>query len=150
MSFGFSLSDIAIAISTVKGVYETYKNSPKDYKEFSTDARRLRDVLEKAQELCGNTCWRPQDKTGFENYIQDLTALSKELLTIVRDYESLASGSGRTRDRIRWSPQKVEDLRQRITRINSSFNIFVSLVGYALLNSSRPRVLDEALNDCDK
>ena len=150
MSFGFSVGDIAAAIVTVKDVYEAYKNSPKDYKDFSTVARQLCDVLEKARELCDNTHWSSADKARMNSYIQDLTDISKDLRTIVKKYESLASGSGRTRDRIRWPPQEVIILRQRITSINSLFNTFVSLVGYALLNSSRLRVLDKALNDYDE
>lgn len=150
MSFGFSVSDIAIAIATVKGVYEAYKDSPKDYKDFSTDVRQLCDNLEKARELCDKTHWSPEDKAGMTNYIQDLKNLSEELRTIAKEYESLASGRGRTRDRIRWPPQEAIYLRKRIMSINSSFNIFVGLIGYALLNSSRLRAFDEALNDYDQ
>ncbi|MCJ1424591.1 hypothetical protein MMC29_002479 [Sticta canariensis] len=137
MSFGFSVGDIATAIVTVKDVYEAYKNSPKDYKDFSTVARQLCDVLEKARELCDNTHWSPGDKEKMNNYIQDLTDLSKDLRAIAKKYESLASGSGRTRDRIRWPPQEVINLRQSITNMNSLFSTFVSLVRLSPEGSNR-------------
>lgn len=128
MSLGFSVSDIASAVSIIKHVYDTYSQSPKDYEVFSGEVRQVRSNFIKAQELSENTQWSSGDRTRLSSYASDLAVLTEDLSTFVERYKSLANGHGRTRDRMRWSPQEVEKFRHRITTLNSSLTIFLNLV----------------------
>lgn len=128
MSFGFSVGDITTAISIVKHTYERYNRSPNDYKAFSTEVRQVGDNFKKARELRDNNQWSTGDKTTLDRYIIDLATLLEDLSAFAKKYESLANGSGRTRDRIRWPEQEVEQLRKRIVTCNSSLSIFLNFV----------------------
>lgn len=137
MSLGFSVGDITTALSIVQHTYERYNRSPNDYKVFCGEVRQVRDNFKKAQELRKNNQWSTGDKTMLNSHISDLAALSKDLSAFAKKYGSLANGSGRTLDRIRWPEQEVEQLRLRIVTCNSSLSTFLNFVILSRESSDR-------------
>lgn len=151
MSLGFSVSDIGVAISLLKRLYNTYSKSPNDYKAFCNEVDQLHHTFEMVQDPYKYTHWSTGNRTILATYTSNLEDLLKDLSTFVKKYESLANGGGRTRDRVRWSPQDVDEFRRRILGINTALTTFILLVQkYVLLNALRFQGSDKALSDCDK
>lgn len=128
MSFGFSLSDLAIAISILDDVYDRYKKSHRDYREFSREVDQVRENLEWAQEICQDTHWSTVQQKRIEGVTSDLAALVEDLSTFLKTYESLENGSGRTRDRLRYPLRKVEKFREHIMRSNVALSVSLNLI----------------------
>lgn len=126
--FGFSVSDIAFAISYCKNLYEVYSKSPHDYKEFCQQVLRVQQILKMTQGLYRNPQLSTEHRSWLNGFDSELVKLTQDLSIFVKKYEGLANGHGRTRDRIRWPQQEVDHFRKRIERSNLELNTFIGLV----------------------
>lgn len=125
--FGFSVSDLALAISFCKDLYEVYSKSPHDYKEFCQEVLQVQRLLKMTKGLYRDPRLNTGSRDWLNGFRSDSVKLTRDLSAFVKKYESLANGNGRTRDRIRWSPQEVDRFRKRIEQLNTSLTIFVGL-----------------------
>jgi hypothetical protein len=93
MSFGYAFGDIIAIFRLAWNVYKSYKDTPKDFQDISSEASNLHVFLKKPDELISGECLKPE---------MQLRLL--ELDAVVNNFRSLEFKfkSKRTFNRLQW------------------------------------------------
>lgn len=127
MSFGFSIGDFcAISILAWK-CYKSCRESSEDFQALSTEVATLHAVLKEAEE---NIIQRKVEGHREPELLQvgkNCYEVLSDLDAFLKRYESLATKTQKTWDRLRWCQEDAEKLRSRmvssvvlLTAINTS------------------------------
>ncbi len=127
-SFGFSPSDIGNVVALAWSVYNAYTRSLGDFGVLSGEVLSLHAILLQAEEAFRKIPLSAQENERLKVLTDGSDALLKKLNAFLKEYESLATSSRRTWDRLRWRSADVDELRTRITVQVTYLNTFHTLV----------------------
>ncbi|KAI9878883.1 MAG: hypothetical protein M1830_010239 [Pleopsidium flavum] len=127
-SFGFSPSDIGNAVAFAWLVYKAYRRSIGEFETISGELLSLHAILLQAEETFKKTPLSTQQGKRLEVLTNGSQKLLQDLEAFLKEYESLATTSKRTWDRVRWRSEEVHELRTRITNQVGYLTAFYTLI----------------------
>ena len=129
MSFGFSVSDVAVCVQLAQKVWRGCREAPRDFRAVCIEVASLHLVLNEARETAHDlSASKGED---LKQLINGCKSVLQELEELLQRYKSLGTQSKRTWDRLRWSKRPIKDIRQRLISSTASLTSFnTSLTKY--------------------
>jgi len=115
MSFGISISDLALILNGLVRVYETIKGAPRNFAELLAEYKLFSASVQHALALVdsGVAVSAEQQRSARLIFKRCSTTL-KGLKTFLFTARSLEKGSPRLRDMLRVTPEQVSEWKSRI------------------------------------
>ena len=125
MSFGFSVSDLFTVPQFAWQVYKACRDSSSEYSELSCGLLSLHAVVTTSQELLESVIVNAKQSANLIAIGNGCYTTLKYIEKQLSRYDSLGSQHKRLWHRIRWSVEKVADVRMRMishTAMLAAFN----------------------------
>ena len=143
MSFGFSISDIALLAQLTTRTYDGWKKACGDYASITCDLVVLQTLLRRmeTEAKAPNSLFtrNADDVRGWKSLSKGCRNVVMELEAILDKYRSLSTNRRRNWDRIRLGNKNLDSLGQELVKRTASLAAFASIVGV----SSQARVENE-------
>ena len=130
MSFGASVSDVALCVKLTHKVWRRCRDAPGQFGEVSAELASLHLVLRQVEEAVTDIDLDDGKRTDLQALVGRCNGILKELEELLEKYGSLGTQSKRTWDRLRWGQERVQDIRQRVAACQQLLTSFhVALIG---------------------
>ena len=114
MSFGCSIGDIILLTQLTWKVYKSCKGVPESFKNISQEVLSLHALLKETEEILSAQALSETRQARLKIIGDGCYNALDELQNLVDKYESLATQSKRTYDRLRWGHEDIMELRSRL------------------------------------
>jgi len=124
MSIGSSPSDFIACIHLAQKVWRRCRDAPEGFRAVSTEVASLQLVLGEVQESVSGYELSDRRKNDLRQLIVGCNVVLMELQSLLCKHKNLGSQSKRSWNRLSWSKDPVESVRQRIIAKNGLLNAF--------------------------
>ncbi|KAJ5347715.1 uncharacterized protein N7506_000968 [Penicillium brevicompactum] len=126
MSFGFSIGDFITVIEKTNQLRKDFIGAPPQFKAISDELRNLEIVIRDLEVDQHNTHLNAKQKQELQDIASSCRTLFNEIDTLLSRYCEIdaARPIKRTWKRLRWEPEDVHDLRNRLSSNISILNAF--------------------------
>lgn len=114
MSFGFSVGDFATLGNLAWKIFKTCKDAPESFKNISEEVSSLHLVLKELEEIYSDETLSAGQQSRLEKVADGCRTVLEDLQRILDRYNSLATNSKRTWDRVGWGANDIAELRSRL------------------------------------
>ena len=114
MSFGFSVGDFAALGQLAWNIYKACKDAPDSYNNLAQEVSSLHLVLKEVEEAFSDSTLSAPQQSRLETVGDGCRAVLEDLQCSLDKYNSLATKSKRTWDRLGWGSKDIADLRLRL------------------------------------
>ncbi|CCT73748.1 related to ankyrin [Fusarium fujikuroi IMI 58289] len=118
MSFGFSVGDMLHLIELAQKTRRSFIDAPAQFRQISEEVRTLSNVLRDLEDVIPERALPEALSESLGDHVDVCTRLLEEIQAVLLKYHSLDGKNGKTRKtwrRIRWEPDDIKDMRQRLT-----------------------------------
>ena len=114
MSFGFSVGDFAALGKLAWKIYKACKDAPDSFNNLSQEVSSLHLVLKEVEEAYSDSTLSASQKPRLKSVRDGCRAVLEDLQCSLDKYNSLATKSKRTWDRLGWGLMDIAELRLRL------------------------------------
>lgn len=114
MSFGFSVSDLVLAVQIAHNLWQEAQDAPGAFRAVSAEVASLKLVLQDVQETVTSRDIELAKQAELGQLVDGCNGVLTELQTLLHKYKSLGTQSKRTWDRLRWGKEPIEKIRLRL------------------------------------
>ena len=114
MSFGCSVGDFAVLGQLAWKIYKACKDAPDSFNKLSQEVSSLHLVLKEVEEACSESALSVPQQSSLEAVGDGCRAVLEDLQCSLDKYNSLATKSKRTWDRLGWGLMDIAELRLRL------------------------------------
>ena len=131
MSFGLSISDIALCLGLAHKLWHQARDAPGDFQAISAEVASLELVLKEVQDSMQNYVLSQSKQAELTLLLTGCRGVLVDLEALLNKYHGLGTQSRRTWDRLRWGREPVEKIRSRlISHVNLLSSFCHGLFGY--------------------
>ncbi|KAK3942745.1 ankyrin repeat-containing domain protein [Diplogelasinospora grovesii] len=132
MSFGFGVGDFLAVLKLAKQIRTEFASAPSQLKSISNETRSLWIVLEDVEVTLSDNELDDEQQAHVEEILRSCRDVLNELENTLVKYQELDRPGGgltgrakRTWKRLRWEPEDIRELRERITSNITLLNTFL-------------------------
>ncbi|MCJ1417968.1 hypothetical protein MMC32_004313, partial [Xylographa parallela] len=132
MSFGFSIGNFLAIIELARRVRRDFAGAPAQFRQIVGEVRSLVIILEDVEEsLSTDTFGKSQEKNindileGCQHVLEDTEATLKKYSTLDTQSKSLRERAKKAWKQLKWEPDDIRDLRNRIVSNLTLLNSFI-------------------------
>ena len=115
MNFGFGVGDIMAISKLASKVYTAYKDAPNDYKHVAEEVKSLQIIINTAAQHFESTTLSGNNRQDGQEVLKGCQSVLEDLNSLIQKYNSLASNSTNTIQRVMLSTEDIATLRSRLT-----------------------------------
>ena len=133
MSFGLSISDVALCVGFAHKLWQQARDAPGDFQAVAAEVANLELVLKEVQDAIHDHVLGQSKQGELTQLLKGCRGVLVDLEVLLNKYHGLGAQSRRTWDRLRWGKEPIEKIRLRLISHVSLLSSFCSgLFGYAL------------------
>ncbi|KAI3320965.1 hypothetical protein HD806DRAFT_537623 [Xylariaceae sp. AK1471] len=135
MSFGFSVGDFIAAIELANKLRKEFIGAPGQFKDISDEVRNLSIILQDLEVVLSKSELDSQQQTDLQRISGSNQNVLTDLEKTIGKYGELEVGGGslgkklkRVWKRLKWEPDDIRELRDRITSNATLLNTFLGRI----------------------
>ena len=148
MSFGYSISDLIVAVQLANIIRRRFVDSPAQFQAISDEAEGLSNIVRDLDDIIRDRSLSQEHVVNLQNNLHTCKNLLNELDTTLDKYQildksgltNLGSRPRRIWKRLKWEPADIRELRARLASNVSLLNAFLGIIAISRGRATRASV----------